>query len=158
MVEIAVEQDGRGLGRCRIQVIEDATTATIRAFLIAHVEPGTVVISDGLSSYVRACRDNYAMTISTGPNRSAPRACRPTSYSRACTGSRRWPSAGCEVRTREASSQHTSRPISTFTFRFNRRSLRTRRCRSTAYSSRRSRPSHERNARSPTSPGPAATT
>ncbi|MHB8290809.1 MAG: transposase [Acidimicrobiales bacterium] len=59
MVEIAVEQDGRGLGRCRIQVIEDATTATIRAFLIAHVEPATVVISDGLSSYVRLCGDDY---------------------------------------------------------------------------------------------------
>ena len=59
LVEIAVEQDGRRLGRCRMQVIEDARTPTLRQFLLAHVEPGAVVISDGLSSYVRACGDEY---------------------------------------------------------------------------------------------------
>ncbi len=59
MVQIAVEQDGRGLGRWRMQVIGDATTATLREFLLAHVEPGTVVITDGLSSYIRACGDDY---------------------------------------------------------------------------------------------------
>lgn len=59
MVEIAVEQDGSALGRCRMQVIDDATTPTLREFLLAHVEPGAVVISDGLSSYVKACGEEY---------------------------------------------------------------------------------------------------
>jgi transposase-like protein len=59
MVEIAVEQDGSGLGRCRMQVIEDASTPTLREFLLAHVQPGTVVITDGLSSYVKACGEEY---------------------------------------------------------------------------------------------------
>jgi len=59
MVEIAVEQDGGGLGRCRMQIIEDSTTATLREFLLAHVESGTVVITDGLSSYIRACGEDY---------------------------------------------------------------------------------------------------
>ena len=59
LVEIAVEQDGRRLGRCRMQVIEDTTTPTLREFLLAHVEPGAVVITDGLSSYVRACGEEY---------------------------------------------------------------------------------------------------
>ena len=51
MVAIAVEQDGRALGRCRMQVIDAATTATLRAFPIDHVTPGTVVITDGLNAY-----------------------------------------------------------------------------------------------------------
>ena len=59
MVEIAVERDGRRLGRCRMQVIEDATTATLREFMLAHVEPGAVVITDGLSSYIGACSERY---------------------------------------------------------------------------------------------------
>lgn len=60
MVAIAVEQQGRALGRCRMQVIDDATTATLRAFLIDHVTPGTVVITDGLNSYPAACAEDYA--------------------------------------------------------------------------------------------------
>jgi transposase-like protein len=59
MVAIAVEQAGRALGRCRMQVIDDATTATLRAFLIDHVTPGTVVITDGLNSYPAACAEDY---------------------------------------------------------------------------------------------------
>jgi len=48
--EITVEQDGHGRARCRMQIIENATTATLREFLLAHIEPGTTVISDGLNS------------------------------------------------------------------------------------------------------------
>jgi transposase-like protein len=59
MVAVAVEHDGRALGRCRMQVIDDATTTTLRAFLLDHVARGTVVITDGLSSYPSACIDDY---------------------------------------------------------------------------------------------------
>lgn len=59
MVEVAVERDGAAFGRCRMQVITDATAPTLRAFLSAHVEPGSVVITDGLSSYPAACGGDY---------------------------------------------------------------------------------------------------
>ena len=59
MVEVAVERDGRVFGRCRMQVISDATAPTLRAFLTAHVEPGSVVITDGLASYRPACGKDY---------------------------------------------------------------------------------------------------
>ena len=59
MVEIAVEQGNRGLGRCRMQVIESIDTATIRDFLLAHVEPGAAVVTDGLRSYIPACAKDY---------------------------------------------------------------------------------------------------
>ena len=57
---IAVEQlPPRGFGRARMQVIPDATSATLREFLLANVEPGAVVISDGLGSYQAACGADY---------------------------------------------------------------------------------------------------
>jgi len=59
LVAIAVEQRGRGMGRCRMQVIPDATAASLREFLLAHVEPGEVVITDGWRSYPPACEDQY---------------------------------------------------------------------------------------------------
>jgi len=59
MVVIAVEQRGRGLGRCRMRVIEDVATATLREFLVDHVEPATAVITDGLRSYIPACGEEY---------------------------------------------------------------------------------------------------
>ena len=59
MVEIAVERDGRALGRCRMQVIRDVAGPTLRAFMVAHLEPGSVVITDGLASYRPACGEDY---------------------------------------------------------------------------------------------------
>jgi transposase-like protein len=59
MVEIAVEQEGRALGRCRMQVIGDIGAPTLREFLLAHVEPGSIVLTDGLASYRPACSDDY---------------------------------------------------------------------------------------------------
>lgn len=59
MVEVAVERDGTRLGRCRLAVIDDAGAAALRAFLLAHVEPGSVVLSDGWAAYPRACGADY---------------------------------------------------------------------------------------------------
>ena len=59
IVEIAVEQGDRGIGRCRMHVIEKIDTAAIREFLLAHVEPGAIVLTDGLKSYGPACGGDY---------------------------------------------------------------------------------------------------
>ena len=59
LVAIAVEQRGRGIGRCRMQLIPDATAASLREFLLAHIQPGAVVITDGWRSYPPACEDQY---------------------------------------------------------------------------------------------------
>lgn len=59
MVEVAVERDGTRLGRCRLAVIDDASAASLHAFLLAHVEPGSVVLSDGWAAYPRACGADY---------------------------------------------------------------------------------------------------
>ena len=69
MVEVAVERDGRALGRCRLQVIEDVAGPTLRAFMLANVEPGSVVITDGLASYRPACGADYThRPVPIGPS------------------------------------------------------------------------------------------
>lgn len=60
LVAIAVEQRSpKGYGRARMQLIPDATSITLREFLLANVEPGAVVISDSLGSYPAACGEDY---------------------------------------------------------------------------------------------------
>jgi transposase-like protein len=60
LVAIAVEQRSpKGYGRARMQVISDATSITLREFLLSNVEPGAVVISDSLGSYPAACGEDY---------------------------------------------------------------------------------------------------
>ena len=41
------------------RVIPDATSMTLREFLLANVEPSAVVISDSLGSYPAACGEDY---------------------------------------------------------------------------------------------------
>ena len=52
LVGIAVEvTEPRGFGRCRMQILADASAATLDPFVTAHVEPGTRVITDGWQGY-----------------------------------------------------------------------------------------------------------
>ncbi len=58
LVVVAVElHEPRGYGRARMSVIDNAAAATLRAFLLNAVEPGSTVVTDGWSAYPKACRD-----------------------------------------------------------------------------------------------------
>ncbi|MDA8316387.1 MAG: IS1595 family transposase, partial [Actinomycetota bacterium] len=59
LVEVGIERTGRSFGRCRLEVIEDASAEVLRRFLVDHVEPGSTVVSDGWGSYPGACGDDY---------------------------------------------------------------------------------------------------
>jgi ISXO2-like transposase domain/Transposase zinc-ribbon domain len=106
LVAIAAEQRGRGIGRCRMQLIPDAKAASLREFLLDHVAPAR---SSSPTAGAATRRPAKAST-STGPNRSARPSLRRTSCFRACIAWRRWPSAGCWELTRVASSPRTCRP------------------------------------------------
>lgn len=55
MVAIAVEiEDPTGFGRCRMQVIPNASAVTLGAFIRTNIELGSVVLTDGLISYPTA--------------------------------------------------------------------------------------------------------
>lgn len=59
LVVVAVEVRGAGSGRVRMQVVEDASTATLTGFVREVVEAGAVVHTDGWNSYRRLSKLGY---------------------------------------------------------------------------------------------------
>jgi transposase-like protein len=52
LVGVAVEvTEPRGIGRCRMGILVDASSASLHPFVSAHVEPGTTVITDAWQGY-----------------------------------------------------------------------------------------------------------
>lgn len=52
LVAVAVEVPAhKGFGRCRLQVVKDASRAELHGFIRTNVEEGSVVITDGLEAY-----------------------------------------------------------------------------------------------------------
>ena len=50
-VIIAVELDGKKVGRCRMSIIEDGSADSIHPFIIENVAKGSTLITDGWSGY-----------------------------------------------------------------------------------------------------------
>ncbi len=123
MVEIAVEQGDHGLGRCRMQVIDDISTATIREFLLAHVEPGSVVITDGLRTYIPACGEDYEHRPEPiGPSGVQAHELLPGVH-RVASLAKRWLLGTHQGGVKPG---HVQAYLDEFTFRFNRRRSRAR--------------------------------
>ena len=52
LVGVAVEvRQPRGYGRCRMEIVPDASAGSLHRFLTRHVEPGATVITDGWMGY-----------------------------------------------------------------------------------------------------------
>lgn len=52
LVGIAVERkEPKGYGRCRIAILADGSASSLHPFVVAHVEPGATVVTDGWSGY-----------------------------------------------------------------------------------------------------------
>jgi transposase-like protein len=52
LVGVAVERkEHKGFGRCRMVVLPDASAASLRAFIEAHVETGATIVTDGWPGY-----------------------------------------------------------------------------------------------------------
>lgn len=122
LVGIAVERAGaRGLGRCRMAVLADASSDSLRALLVDHVEEGATVVTDGWQPYRPATRDLYvhdrlraggsqASKLLPGPHRVASLA-------------KRWLLGTHQGRVNDS---HLASYLNEFVFRFNRRRSRSR--------------------------------
>lgn len=123
LVAVAVERDGTRLGRCRMKVIEDASGPVLRGFLLAHVEPGSLVVSDGWPSYPAACGEDYLHkpVVIAGSGLQAHELL--PGVHRVASLTKRW-LAG----THQGGVQpgHLQAYLDEFTFRFNRRNSRAR--------------------------------
>ncbi len=52
LVAVAVEEDGRRIGRIRLQTIPDLKRTTLHGFIATSIEPGSTVRSDGFAAYL----------------------------------------------------------------------------------------------------------
>ncbi len=60
LVGVAVEiTEPRGMGRCRMAPLADASAGSLHAFVTNHVEPGALVITDGWAGYRGLERRGY---------------------------------------------------------------------------------------------------
>lgn len=51
LVIVAVEWDGKKLGRCRMSIIPDASSNSLHSFIIGNIEKGSELITDGWTGY-----------------------------------------------------------------------------------------------------------
>ncbi len=51
LIMVAAEEDGRGIGRIRLRRVASSSKASLHGFIAEAIEPGSVVRTDGLSSY-----------------------------------------------------------------------------------------------------------
>jgi transposase-like protein len=52
LIAVAVQEDGKRIGRIRMRRIPDTTKATLHGFIAESVEPGAIVRTDGLRAYL----------------------------------------------------------------------------------------------------------
>lgn len=123
LVAVASEQRGRGLGRCRMQIIDDAKAGTLREFLLAHVSPGEIVITDGWASYAPACEGQYEHRPEpVSPSQLQAHDLLPGVH-RVASLAKRWLLGTHQGGVKPA---HLQAYLDEFTFRFNRRRSRSR--------------------------------
>lgn len=127
LVAIAVEMRGRNkLGRCRMQVVPDASGETLQSFVKDHVEPGSTVVTDGWPSYpglVKLGYEHQARNQSAAKARGEDPGALMTGVHRIAALAKRW-----LLGTHQGAVEntHLQAYLNEFVFRFNRRSSRHR--------------------------------
>ena len=54
LVGVAVEvHEPKGLGRCRMAILPDASVASLHPFIAGHIQPGSLLVTDGWPGYNR---------------------------------------------------------------------------------------------------------
>lgn len=123
LVVIGAEEDGRAIGRIRMQHIPDASARSLHRFVQESIEPGSTVHTDGWSGYAGLERKGYCheTTILSNQDESAskllPRVHRVASLVK------RWLMGTHQG---AVSNEHLDYYLDEFTFRFNRRRSRHR--------------------------------
>ena len=124
LVVLAVEEDGRGAGRIRMAHIPEATRTALHAFVRQAIKPGSVVHTDGLLAYRGLDRLGYAHEISVlqGQEKDAAGKLLPRIHLVASL-LKRWLTGTHQG---AVSTRHLDYYLDEFTFRFNRRTSRSR--------------------------------
>jgi hypothetical protein len=112
LVGIAVERkEPKGYGRCRMAILRDGSSASLHAFVTAHLEPGATVVNDAWPSYHGIDKLGYIHE----PHSQRAASARGEDISALLPGVHRVPpssSGGTSARIRVVSTTHISRTIS----------------------------------------------
>lgn len=127
LVVVAVEvMQPKGFGRCRLQVIADASAATLRRFVTENVAEGSTVITDGWTGYLGIDKAGY---VHDRRNQSAAKAAGADiggllpGVHRVASLAKRWLLSTHQGAT---DAEHLDAYLREFAFRFNRRRSRSR--------------------------------
>lgn len=52
----AIERSGRSFGRARLQILPDATSASLEGFILQQIQPGSIVVTDGWRGCLKATK------------------------------------------------------------------------------------------------------
>jgi len=121
LVAVAAEEDGRAIGRIRLSRISSPSRACLHGFIHQCIEPGSVVHTDGWEAYSGLADYEHEVTVLRGrkesPSELLPRVHRVVSLLK------RWLLGTHQG---AVSPEHLDYYLDEFTFRFNRRSSRSR--------------------------------
>lgn len=116
LILVAAQADGRGIGRIRMGPIPNLTRETVHGFIHQTIEPGSVVVSDGLNVYEGLDGYGHEPFVVAGSGHTAsellPRVHRVVSL---------WKRWLLGTHQGGVSREHLGYYLDEFTFRFNRR-------------------------------------
>ncbi len=123
IVAVAAEEDGEGGGRIRLATIPDVSGPSLLAFVAAHVEPGSLIHTDGWEGYTALSLQGYRHRATTlSKTRRTAHEVMPRVH-RVAALLKRWLLGTHQGAIRPL---HLDYYLDEFTFRFNRRTSRSR--------------------------------
>ena len=123
LVVVAAEEDGRGIGRIRLRRIKDASAASLEAFVEEAIEAGSLLHTDGWEGYAGLQNKGYRhqVTVLRGKRQSASKLL--PRVHRVVALLKRWLLGTHQG---AVSHEYLDYYLDEFTFRFNRRTSRSR--------------------------------
>lgn len=120
LIVVAAQEDGEGIGRIRMRRIKDASAASLHPFVVEAIEPGSVVHTDGWEGYTGVDRMGYRHEVTL--RKAAASGLLPRVH-RVVALLKRWLLGTHQGAVSHA---HLDYYLDEFTFRFNRRTSRSR--------------------------------
>lgn len=120
LIVVAAQEDGRGVGRVRMRQIKDASAASLHPFVLEAIAPGTIVHTDGWEGYTGLEKQGYRREVTVRKRAASelmPRVHRVVALLK------RWLLGTHQGAVSHA---HLDYYLDEFTFRFNRRTSRSR--------------------------------
>ena len=123
LIAVAVQEDGRGIGRIRMKRIEDASGESLLPFVEECIEPGSVVHTDGWPGYSGLKKEGYVHQVTVVSRQEQSKSELMPRVHRVMSLLKRWLLGTHQG---AVSHKHLDYYLDEFTFRFNRRKSKSR--------------------------------